>query len=269
MKFLYNGYLYESIETVDKIQKDFNRNFWNYPETLYHATSVDNVDRISKEGLNANPNGRRSVVGGNSIWGDQNLIFTVTEDAIGDIKRYGSIIIEINTKLMLNDGFTPLVSLDADIAELYASSDDNYEIGGLRDNGQFPETVVIHVKNIPLKYLKIPKKGIDKITLDSYNLPKVLGGQFGYAEDNINKILKKNVDKLSSFAVLDGYRFFLPIFKKNHEVLEGIKSYILNQLQIKIDIGSKIDSEKLKKMYVEYYGIPDNIVQEVFDKKGI
>lgn len=139
----YNDYL--NLDTID-----FNKQFWQYPQKLYHATPNKNLKSIIKHGLKAVSESRglsnRSI--GNAVFSSLN------PDVID---AYGDTIFEINSQLMKSNGFMPYVSQEPEIEEnQYISSimhmiDEEYNFD--IESGMDYETVIIH-DNIPSKYIK-------------------------------------------------------------------------------------------------------------------
>ena len=224
---------------MERIQKEFNESFWRYGKELYHATKTrTTLNIILRDGLKSDEFGARSVHGGNKEWKD--VIFTVSEDGIELIKRYGSNIVSIDCKAMLKDNFKPLVTMDYDIAYMYAEAeyegDEDFDEGDIRDIGQFPETVVIHTKHIPAKYIsKITEDEMEELDIEELNhkeikkeskksLPSIFDE---YVTSKISKdvFIKelKNADKFSSFIALE-YKRLTP--KHKSEIGDAIISHI-------------------------------------------
>jgi hypothetical protein len=130
---------------------DFNKEFWDYPSPVYHATSPENWEIIKEEGL-----AQKDMIRGIENRSTGSAVFT--SDNPDDIANYGSVTIEINTPLMKSDGYTPLVAKEEPItrsekiealANLIGLQDFFAEV----ESGISPSTIVFF-DHIPPKYLR-------------------------------------------------------------------------------------------------------------------
>ena len=140
---------------TDAWEEQFNTRFWTSPQTLYHATPTANVESIKVNGLTLQHKSRG--LANRHIRG---AVFTSTEpDWI--TQSYGPSVITINTRLMKQDGFMPLVGkepnhVEADITNFIARKigawDDDRDLANSFSEGTTDDTVIIY-SHIPPKYL--------------------------------------------------------------------------------------------------------------------
>ena len=134
------------------MEDHFNESFWKNPSPLYHGTS--NKTFNLKNGLipyaGARGLNNRNVMG----------IFTSLNKEFAADYAYGddSVIFEINTKKMKEDGFTPYVYQEPDVvtADSYSALSGIFKIDyiyEITDQGISEDTVIFQT-GIPLKYLK-------------------------------------------------------------------------------------------------------------------
>jgi len=132
--------------------QNYNEEFWEYPQIVYHATTEEKWSQIQLIGLKVKDESRgidnRST--GAAIF---------TSDNPDDIEPYGNVVIEINTPKMKADGYMPEVSKEGPIitaeqrealAHMIGLDDFYVEIG---DAGIRPNTIIFF-KNIPAQYLR-------------------------------------------------------------------------------------------------------------------
>jgi len=133
---------------------NFNENFWDSPQIVYHATSDENLDTIMKRGLMVRDRSR-------GMGNTQTGMAIFTSENPDDIDAYGERIIEINTSLMKQDGYMPEVSRESPIIEA-EKREALARMIGLDDffveieAGISPSTIIFY-DNIPTKYLRIYK----------------------------------------------------------------------------------------------------------------
>ena len=88
------------------------------------------------------------------------------------------------------------VRLVDEIADVYASGEDEIDFGDLRDINSFESTVIIEADVIPTKYLKLPpkQKAIKKTTWTSSELADLLSpwSKFGISPKETNEIIERN-----------------------------------------------------------------------------
>lgn len=145
------------------LPEDFSKTFWESPIPLYHATSDENVENISKRGLLA-----RSFTRGIGNRNTGAAVFTISGENYDDIhsallklNSYGESVFEIDTAAMKQDGYMPDVAKEDPISEgelkisLANLIDYEYYGGDDYNSGEyFPDTVIIF-GNIPAKYLNL------------------------------------------------------------------------------------------------------------------
>lgn len=154
-----NGYVKEAREWVygvdasDWIEEaDFNEEFWEFPATLYHATTPENAAIIEKQGL-AQENKTRGLTNRST----SAAVFTSTDPEA--ISSYGNDVFEINTAQMKKDGYTPEVRAETGATDNELESALAAKVG-IEDwwtdtndpGGEDPNTVVVF-GHIPAKYL--------------------------------------------------------------------------------------------------------------------
>jgi len=131
---------------------EFNKDFWNGPTTLYHATSQNNIDQIMDSGLEP-----RSYSRGISNRSTGSAVYCSLNPDEVDV--YGDIILEIDAVKMKQDGIMPYVKMEPDIeysekinslAHMLGVEDYHYDV----ESGMSPETVVMF-GHIPPKYIKV------------------------------------------------------------------------------------------------------------------
>jgi hypothetical protein len=127
-----------------------NKNFWETPETLYHATTDENVNDIIESGLIPSNETR-----GISNRGVGAAVFTSSNS--DEIDSYGNNIFEIDTNLMKQDGYMPIVGKEPDVEQhdLVSTLANFYELDNVYidiEQGQSPNTYVVYGK-IPSKYI--------------------------------------------------------------------------------------------------------------------
>ncbi len=148
-------FIYGSFADDLKESDDFNKNFWEHPPTLYHATKEENANQIQSSGIKgmckSRGLGNRSV--GCAVFTSMNQ-----DDLLSG--HYGNIIFAINTKAMKKDGLTPPVELEPDIQEYHELSTLVHQLGidylVEAPNDLSLDTVIVH-GDIPAKYLSIHK----------------------------------------------------------------------------------------------------------------
>jgi hypothetical protein len=142
-----------SDELEELIQNRFNEDFWDYPASLYHATSETGVMEIIKEeGLETSSGTGLSNRGTRGVFTVDNV------ERLLD-GTYGYFIFEINTKQMKADGFTPFVMQEPDVVQndalsLVAHKIRYHEYSNYISSDIWIETVVV-TEPIPAKYLTI------------------------------------------------------------------------------------------------------------------
>lgn len=134
---------------------DFNKEFWQDPSPLYHATEKYNVELIQKQGLHPS-NKSRGTYNRNV----SSAVFTVSDVGRLEEGSYGEAIFEIDTAAMKRDGYEPPVGEEPAIEENRMRSALAWKIG-LRDwestepdDGEWEETVIVYGGIAP-KYLTL------------------------------------------------------------------------------------------------------------------
>lgn len=140
----------KKLEFLSDYSDYINKKFWENPETLYHATPDENVNDIIDSGLVPSSETR-----GISNRGVGSAVFTSTES--GEIDSYGDNVFEINTDLMKQDGYMPVVGKEPDVEkyELVSALGSFYNIDDISidiEQGQSPNTYIVYGK-IPSKYV--------------------------------------------------------------------------------------------------------------------
>ena len=148
-------------EILEKLgyHADFNKEFWEYPRTLYHCTPTENVPFIKAKGLTCQSKTRginnRSV--GHAIFTTQE------EEEVESVRQsYGPVVFAINTRAMKQDGYTPYVTPEPEVVEALELAFIFEKLGKSVQLSQFIDssggineyTVIVH-ENIPPKYLSI------------------------------------------------------------------------------------------------------------------
>lgn len=148
-----NSFIPVSAKRLYDIDDEFNTDFWETPNVLYHATDPENVEDILEDGLEA-----RNQTRGLSNRSVSGAVFTVDNIEI-DISSYGDSVIKIDTPSMKRDGYMPYVSQEPDVSN-YQVIESLYHLYGIDDSpdniesGVYPETIIVH-GNIPPKYLTV------------------------------------------------------------------------------------------------------------------
>ena len=135
--------------------EQFNKEFWEYPRELYHATDSENLDSIMKEGL-LQANDTRGL----SNRGVYSAVFTTENiDALSD-GSYGDTILSIDMEGLKESGIDlPYVSREPDIEEgelrgrlahVLHLDDYSYDY----ESGMDAETVIVH-GSIPPQFLHV------------------------------------------------------------------------------------------------------------------
>ena len=137
---------------IEAIQEKENKDFWESPVPLYHATRDENAEDILRDGLEA-----RNQTRGLANRGTGSAVFTsLNPDAIAE--SYGPTVIEIDTAAMKRDGLTPFSFRETPIVEAEAREGLAHVLG-IEDfyqdieAGLDPDTIIINGA-IPAKYLK-------------------------------------------------------------------------------------------------------------------
>ena len=144
----------EDYADLAAMEEKFNSDFWEGPGTLYHVTTLGNVEAIKEEGLEARSDSRgfnnREVSA--SVFTTQDI-----EETDSLLSSYGGSIIEIDTASMKADGLTPFVLQEPDVLEREAAESIANKIGlelweyYVEDAGS-PNTVIVSA-SIPPKYI--------------------------------------------------------------------------------------------------------------------
>lgn len=132
------------------IEEAFNRQFWEYPNTVYHGTK--SMKGIMRKGIEA-----RSESRGISNRSTGDAVFTSLEESeAADYAEDG--MVAIDTYQMKEDGYMPWVSQEPEETEQSAIGSIANRLGiehnpEYSDSGISPNTVIFFGK-IPAKYLK-------------------------------------------------------------------------------------------------------------------
>jgi len=138
-------------EELGEHEDNFNKEFWEGPGELYHATTEDHIEGIKENGLESRNETRgmsnRSVGGG---------VFTSANHE--EIGSYGDKLITIDANKMKADGYTPYVMQEPDIAEGEARGSVAYQLN-IEDFSPDIESgmsysTFIFTDDIPAKYLR-------------------------------------------------------------------------------------------------------------------
>lgn len=140
--------------------EELNKEFWDFPQTLYHATSDSKkLESILKNGLK--PKNETRGLSNRHIG---NAIFTSLEPAAIDayVGKTGGII-QINTIQMKKDGYTPRVFYEPEVEEQKMLSI-LYSLVGIEQfhdySSGIDENTIILKDEIPAKYLKLMDEDI-------------------------------------------------------------------------------------------------------------
>ena len=149
-------------EILEKLgyHHDFNKEFWEYPKTLYHCTPIENVPFIQTEGLTCQ--GKTRGINNRSVG---SAIFTTQEEEEVESVRqsYGPVVVAINTRAMKQDGYTPVVTHEPEVEDalelsfiFHRMGQEDIDVSRFIDSsgGISEYTVIVH-ENIPPKYLSI------------------------------------------------------------------------------------------------------------------
>jgi len=135
-------------------EEDFNRDFWERPAPLYHATTRENAARILREGL-----ARRNATRGIANRGTGPAVFTTLDREEAEDGAYGDVVFTIDTRAMKRAGFMPFVAEEEPIrkysarqalASMLSMDDAHFDLeGGISFN-----TIVIF-GHVPPQYLSV------------------------------------------------------------------------------------------------------------------
>jgi len=133
---------------------DFNKDFWESPEGVFHATKVDHIQDILEHGGLETRNESRGLT--NTDIGA--AVFTSTNPEIGN--SYGNFTFEIDTQKMREDGVMPDVQMDGDFQEmeeqrLLASMLGIYDFYPDEPYDGTDQSTVVFTEDIPLEYIKL------------------------------------------------------------------------------------------------------------------
>lgn len=137
---------------IAEMEDRFNKDFWDSPQTLYHATDCNNVQMILKNGLQG---GTGTGLMNRGVSG----VFTSLEPE-GYIDSYGDCVISIDCASMAADGFTPYVTQEPDILDYEIKTSLSHLLEYETDYEWQSDTdhnTIILLENIPPKYLKLVK----------------------------------------------------------------------------------------------------------------
>jgi len=139
-------------------ESEFNKEFWNNPVPLYHATKEQNWRMIQQDGKIS----KKCESRGYTNRSVSCAVFT-TEN-MDELVRgsYGNIILELDMNRMKNDGFTPFVSREPDVEKEEQVNnlvsrlgfEENLSVSSSWDVSH--TTVIVH-DEIPIKYVRIIK----------------------------------------------------------------------------------------------------------------
>ena len=129
--------------------RDFNKDFWQFPETLFHATDPKNAQSILTNGLK--PDNRTRGIANRGMG---NAVFASTDPET--ISSYGSAIIAIDTRAMKADGYVPRVAMESPLEEENMRSALAHKLGVeyvSEPEAGLDERTVVVFGAIPAKYL--------------------------------------------------------------------------------------------------------------------
>lgn len=145
-------YLRTKFEVI--VEEQFNKQFWQRPEIVYHGTKPENVDGIMKHGLLMKHDSR--VMSNQHI---NSVVFSSIE--YHETDPYGPVKIQINTIEMKKDGFTPHVGPEPGYMEKMINELIAYRLG-IKDfehwvdsSENITQSTVLFFDKIPPKYLKV------------------------------------------------------------------------------------------------------------------
>jgi DNA topoisomerase I len=147
------------------IEEKFNREFWDAPGPLYHATPEENVEAILSGGIEARHESR-----GMSNRHISHAVFTADSWEGGERNSYtyGAAIFEIDMEAMKRDGKTPFVYREPDVVERDREQALAHHLGDRSwstdsdSNGEMEDTVIID-SPIHRKYLKLVTEELAKV----------------------------------------------------------------------------------------------------------
>ena len=161
-RLLWNDQYLDAVAIKFGYNDNFSSLFWHehYCPILYHCTIPEKYERIKIEGLCPKKENRGAI-------SNRNIgpaIFTCIEEEVPLFKSYyGPVVIEINTKQMKMDGFTPYVEMEPDWERakklefvFHKLGKEDAEASRFVDSSdQNTEGTVIFYECIPTKYLRI------------------------------------------------------------------------------------------------------------------
>jgi len=135
---------------------DFNKDFWERPGELYHATEEEHLDDILRDGLVP-----KSETRGLTNRGTGSAVFTTTNQDTAASGSYGNVVLRIDTDAMKKAGHTPDVALEeaANMAEAWSAlanlvGIEDYSYEDSDPGAADPETVVVFGR-IPPKFIAV------------------------------------------------------------------------------------------------------------------
>ena len=138
---------------------DFNDQFWERPQILYHGTTAAKIHEIQIKGLEprADTRGINNRLTPPAVFANESPSGT---------ESYGEIIIVIDTPKMKQDGRTPAVSRESGIEENSIREAIAHKIGlenfqAEIEAGVDPETVVVF-GTIPPQYLSVQQREVSR-----------------------------------------------------------------------------------------------------------
>lgn len=149
-QFVYDRNLDQAIADYED---NFNREFWDSPGPVFHATPSENRDSIAESGIGAAAETR-----GMTNRSEGAAVYTTSEWDEAQSGSYGDLVLEIDTAAMKRDGHAVRVALEPDVVEgelrsalASALGDDYFSYD--YESGMSPNTIVFQ-GNIPAKYVK-------------------------------------------------------------------------------------------------------------------
>ncbi len=147
-------YDYDLQDEEAKYEDDFNKQFWDGPGEVYHATPSDNIESIKQNGIGASEETR-----GMSNRNVGPAVYTTADPDEAADGSYGDAVFAIDLAAMARDGVTPYVSQEPDVSQgelrgelASAIGLDNFEYDWESDMS--PNTIVFH-GSIPAKYVRL------------------------------------------------------------------------------------------------------------------
>ena len=174
-------------------EQNFNKDFWEGPGELYHATTEENAKSIDEQGI-----GTRNDTRGLTNRHTGSAVFTMNDPELLEHGSYGNVVYAIDMAAMKRDGYTPEVAMEEGATESELKSSlahrvgiEDYHYESVDPSGEDPSTVVIY-GDIPKKYLR----RLEAAEVRELEQPRVPagspeGGQFASKEAFVESAIQR------------------------------------------------------------------------------